>query len=281
MKKFLALTLCLLLCGALLAGCGEKKDPATGGDPDANKVTTIKVAASPTPHAEILEVAKEVLAEEGITLEIVEMTDYRQPNFATESGDVMANYFQHIAYLEKFNTDDGTHLVNVAEIHYEPYGLYPGKTATLEALAPGAVIAISNDPSNEVRALRLLEAQGLIKLKSGTGTEATPLDIEENKLDLKFEELEAAQLPATLPSVDMAVINGNYAIGAGLNLTTDAIVVEKNTDSESAALYANVLAVKEGNENDPAVQALVKALKSDKVRDFITSQYEGAVVPLF
>jgi len=273
MKKFLALTLSLTLCFTLLAACGQK--PA-----EEAKVTTIKVAASPAPHAKILEVAKEVLAEQGINLEIVEFNDYIQPNMATDSGDVMANYFQHVAYLEDFNTKNGTKLVNVGAIHYEPYGLYPGKTATIADLAPGAKIAVSNDPSNEARALKLLEAQGLIKLAEGVGLEATPLDIVENKLDLKFVEMEAAQLPGALSSVDMAVINGNYAIDAGLSVAKDAIAVE-DANSDAAALYANILVVKEGNENDENVQALVKALKSDKVRDFINETYDGAVVPLF
>lgn len=279
MKKFLALTLSLVFCLALLAGCGQKA-PAEG-DAATGDTKTIKVGASPAPHADILNVAKEVLAEEGITLEVVEFNDYVQPNMATESGDVMANYFQHIAYLDDFNVKNGTKLVNVAEIHYEPYGLYPGKTATIADLANGAQIAISNDPSNEARALRLLEAQGLIKLAEGVGLEATPLDIAENKLGLKFVEMEAAQLPGALSSVDMAVINGNYAIGAGLSVKNDAVAVEKNTDSEAAAKYANILVVKEGNENDPNVQALIKALKSDKVRDYINATYDGSVVPLF
>lgn len=280
MRKLLALTLGAALCLALLAGCG-KQATTEGGDASKSEKLTIKVAATPAPHVDILKVAKEVLAEQNITLDIVEMNDYRQPNFATESGQVMANYFQHIAYMDKFNADDGTHLVNVAEIHYEPYGLYPGKTATIEALTPGAVIAVPNDPSNEARALRLLETQGLIKLKEGVGLEATKLDIAENKLNIDFQEMEAAQIPSVLSSVDMAIINGNYAIGAGLDVTKDAVLMEKNTDSESAALYANILAVKEGNEDKPEVKALIEALKSDKVRDYITETYAGAVVPLF
>lgn len=273
MKKFLALALSLTLCLALLAACGQKP---TEGD----KVTTISVAASPAPHADILGVAKEVLAEEGITLEIKEFTDYIQPNMATESGDVMANYFQHVAYLDSFNEENGTHLVNVDAIHYEPYGLYPGKTASIADLAPGAQIAVSNDPSNEARALKLLEAQGLIKLAEGVGLSATILDIVENKLDMRFKEMEAAQLPSVLSSVDMAVINGNYAIQAGLSVDNNAVAAEE-ANSDAAAMYANILVVKEGNENNEAVQALVKALKSDKVRDFINATYDGAVVPLF
>ncbi len=286
MKKLLALGLSLTLCLALLAGCGGTPAPAEGEDKPAEggdtaaAVDTIKVAATPAPHADILNVAKEVLAKDGITLEIVEFNDYRQPNFVTESGDVMANYFQHIAYLDKFNSEDGTHLKNVAEIHYEPYGLYAGKTASIDALADGAKIAVSNDPSNEARALKLLEAQGLIKIADGVGLDATPQDITENKLNIEFVEMEAAQLPGALSSVDMAVINGNYAIGAGLSVAKDAIAVE-DAKSEAAQLYANVLAVKEGNEENAAVLALVKALKSEEVREYINSTYDGSVVPLF
>lgn len=269
MKKILALVFGLTLCVSLLAACGDKE---TG--------KTIKVAATPAPHAAILEVAKEIMAEEGITLKIVEFTDYVQPNMATESGDVMVNYFQHIDYLESFNADKGTTLVNVADIHYEPYGLYPGKTATIADLKEGAEIAVPNDPSNEARALLLLEAEGLIKLQEGIGLKATKLDIVENELKLDIVEMEAAQLPGALTSVDMAVINGNYAIGAGLSVSNDAIAKE-DAASEAAKRYANILVVKEGNENDELVQALVNAMKSDKVRDYINENYDGAVVPLF
>lgn len=279
MKKILALAFSLTLCLSLLTACGNKaaEEPSTSG---GAKEMTIKVGASPAPHVEILEVAKEILAEEGITLEIEEFTDYVQPNMATESGDVMVNYFQHIAYLDSFNVDYKTHLVNVANIHYEPYGLYPGKTATIDKLAEGAQIAVPNDPSNEARALMLLEAQGLIKLQEGTGLKATKLDVVENPLKLNIVEMEAAQLPGALSSVDMAVINGNYAIAAGLSVAKNAVATE-DADSEAAALYANILVVKEGNENNEAVQALIKAMKSDKVRDFINEKYDGAVVPLF
>lgn len=276
MKKTLALAFSLLLCLSLLTACGNKdKQEPTGGE-----TTTIKVAATPAPHAAILEVAKEILAEEGITLEIVEFTDYIQPNMATESGDVMANYFQHVAYLESFNADNGTHLVNVADIHYEPYGLYPGKTATIADLAEGAKIAVPNDPSNEARALLLLEAEGIIKLKEGAGLMATKLDVVENPLNIDIVEMEAAQLPGALSSVDMAVINGNYAIEAGLSVSKDAVATEDAT-SEAAGMYANILVVKEGNESNEAVVALISALKSEAVRTYINENYDGAVVPLF
>lgn len=277
MKKIVALGLVLILCLSL-AACGSKEakeTEANGGE----EAITVKVAASPTPHAEILEVAKDILKEEGITLEIIEFTDYVQPNMATESGEVDANFFQHIAYLDKFNEDEGTHLVNVAEIHYEPYGLYAGKTATVEELSEGAKIAVPNDPSNEVRALRLLEEQGLIKLNDDVDLEATKLDIKENRLNLDIVEMEAAQIPGALSSVDMAVINGNYAIDAGLNVEADAVATE-DPKSENVAKYTNVLVVKEGNESNAGIQALVKALRSEKVYKFIQEQYEGAVVPL-
>ncbi len=276
MKKFLALTLSLVFCLALMTGCTSKTPPAE----PAGDATTIKVAATPAPHAEILEVAKGILAEEGYNLEIVEFTDYIQPNLATESGDVDANYFQHVAYLNEFNPSNNTHLVNAAEIHYEPYGLYPGKTATIEELPDGAQIAVPNDPSNEARALLLLEAQGIIKLEENVGLAATALDIVENPKNVEIVEMEAASLPGALSSVDMAVINGNYAIGAGLSVSKDSVAVE-DANSDAAALYANILVVKEGNENNEAIQALIKALKSDAVRDYINSTYDGAVVPLF
>lgn len=278
MKKIVALGLALALCLSL-AACGSKEKEESGANGGETKNITVKVAASPTPHAEILSVAKDILKEEGITLEIIEFTDYIQPNMATESGEVDANFFQHIAYLDKFNEDEGTHLVNVAGIHYEPYGLYAGKTARVEELSEGAKIAVPNDPSNEVRALRLLEEQGLITLNDDVDLEATKLDIKENKLKLDIVEMEAAQIPGTLSSVDMAVINGNYAIDAGLSVEEDAVAKE-DPKSENVAKYTNVLVVKEGNKNDSGIQALVKALRSEKVYKFIQEQYKGAVVPL-
>ncbi len=285
MKKLLALALGATLCLALLAGCGKPATPAEPETPDEGGATaadiTVKVAATPAPHAEILEVAKEVLAEEGITLEIIEYNDYIQPNTVTEDGQVDANFFQHMAYLNDFNAKNGTHLVSVAEIHYEPYGLYAGKVASIEELQEGATIAVPNDPSNEARALLLLEEVGLIKLTEGIGLEATKLDIIENKLKLDIQEIEAAQLPRSLDSVDMAVINGNYAIEAGLNVATDAVAIEDAEGENTKNFYANVLVVKEGNEENAGIVALVKALQSDKVRDFIETTYKGAVVPLF
>ena len=242
--------------------------------------TTLKVAASPVPHAEILGVAKDILAEQGITLEIIEYTDYVQPNLVTESGEVDANYFQHTPYLDSFNEENGTHLVSVGAIHYEPFGLFAGKTATLDELADGAKIAVPNDTTNEARALQLLAAQGIITLKEGAGLTATKNDIAENPHNVDIVEMEAAQLPRTLADVDFAVINGNYAAEAGLNAATDALAVE-DASSEAAQTFANILVVKEGNEDDPAIQALLAALQSEQVKNFIDGTYSGAVVAIF
>ena len=237
--------------------------------------TTLKVAASPTPHAEILNVAKEVLAEQGIDLEVVEFSDYVQPNLVTESGEVDANYFQHTPYLDSFNEENGTHLVSVGAVHYEPFGIYPGKSDDLANIADGATIAVPNDTTNEARALQLLAT-----VRDGAGLTATVNDIEENPHNVKIEEIEAAQLPRTVADVDFAVINGNYAMEAGFSVGKDALATE-DASSEAAQTYANVLVVKEGRENDPAIQALYAALTSDKVKDYINSTYAGAVVPIF
>lgn len=288
----LALALCLLLG---LAACGGND---TADDSTANNTTTgnnaadntadsgdtadgkvITVGATPAPHAEILEVAKEVLAEEGYTLDIVEFDDYIMPNDAVEEGELDANYFQHITYMNQFNEDNGYHLVSVGSIHYEPFGLYAGKTASIEELADGAQVAIPNDATNGGRALLLLEQEGLITLKEGAGITATVNDIVDNPKNLEIVELEARLLPDSLKDVDLAVINGNYAIDAGLKIS-DALAIE-SAEGEAATAYANVLTVKEGNENDEGVQALLAALESDEVRTFIEETYDGAVVPLF
>jgi len=268
LKKIAALVLTGILSLSLLTACGGKKDAAT-----------IKVGASPAPHAEILEVVKDILAEDGITLEIVEFDDYILPNTAVEDGSLDANYFQHITYMNNFNEENGTHLVSAAEIHYEPFGLYAGKTTSLDALADGAQIAVPNDGTNEARALLLLEQEGLIKLKEGVGLAATKDDIAENPHNYDIVELEAKLLTTTLQDVDMAVINGNYAIGAGLKVS-EALAVEA-ADGAAAAAYVNVLSVKEGNESNEAVKALVAALQSAEVKAFIEETYDGAVVPMF
>ena len=265
-KNIVSLVLAIALTLAL-AACG-------GGDSK-----TIKVGATPAPHAEILEVVEDILAQDGYTLEIVEYDDYVTPNTSLEDGSLDANYFQHITYMNEFNAEHGTHLVSAAGIHYEPFGLYAGKTASLAELADGAQIAVPNDGPNEARAQLLQEQEGLIKLKEGVGLSATASDIAENPHNYKIVELEARLLPTTLQDVDVAVINGNYAIDAGLKVS-DAIAVEA-AGGAAAEAYVNVLAVKEGKEDSAGIQALVKVLQSEEVRSFIADTYDGAVVALF
>ena len=292
MKKLLALTLALVLCLGL-AACGggtstdtdtnadTTSDADTNGDATANGETiTLTVGATPNPHAEILAQVKDDLAAEGIDLVVKEYSDYVVPNTAVEEGDLDANYFQHTPYMEKFNEENGTHLVSVGKIHYEPMGIYPGLTKTLEELPDGATIAVPNDATNEARALQLLAAQGLIELKEDAGLNATPNDITSNPKNLQFKELEAAMLPQTASEVDLSVINSNFAMEGGMNPATDSLASE-DADSEAAQTFANIIAVKEGHENDPAIQALVKALQSDKVKEYIEKTYSGAVVAVF
>lgn len=275
-RKLLALTLALGLT-ATLAACGNSA-PAAGsssGSAPAETVT-LKVAASATPHAEILNAVKDVLAQQGIDLQVTEYGDYVVPNTAVEEGSEDANYFQHLPYLDNFNTENGTDLVSAGGVHIEPMGVYAGKTKTLADLPDGAAVAIPNDATNEGRALLLLEAQGLIKLKDSSNLAATPNDIAENPKNLTFKELEAAMIPNTVEEVDLSVINSNYALEAGFNPVEDALAIE---DANSP--YVNIIAVKEGSENNPAIVALVAALQSETARDFITSTYGGAVVPAF
>lgn len=245
----------------------------------AGEMKKIIVGASPAPHAEILNAAKEVLASKGYELDIVEYTDYVLPNNALDSGDLDANYFQHKPYLDSFNEQNGTKLVSAGAIHYEPFGIYVGKTSSLDELKDKATVLVPNDVSNEARALLLLEAQGLIKLKEGVGLEATRNDIVENPKNLDIVELEAAQLPRSLPDCDIAVINGNYAIEAGLKVS-DALAAE-DSESLAATTYGNIVAVREGDETTDATKALVEALTSPEVKQFMEEKYEGAVVPLF
>ena len=281
MKKILTLILALTMAVGL-AACGSTEAPAeeTTESAEPTETITLKVAASPTPHAEILAQVVDVLAEQGIDLQITEYGDYVIPNTAVEEGDEDANFFQHTPYLDQFNEENGTHLVSVAKIHYEPMGIYAGKTASLEELPDGAVIAVPNDVTNEARALLLLEAQGLIEVDDEAGLNATPNDITSNPKNLQFKELEAAMLPQTVEEVDLSIINSNYALQGGLNPATDALASE-DPDSDAAQTYANIIAVKEGNENNEAIQALVKALQSDAVREYINETYSGAVVPMF
>ena len=268
MKKRFAVIVLALALVLSLAACGGAKD-----------AKTITVGATPAPHAEILEIVKDILAEEGYNLVIREFDDYVLPNEAVEDGSIDANYFQHITYLNDFNASSGTHLVSVAGIHYEPFGIYAGKCSSLAELPDGAQIAVPNDGTNEARALLLLQQEGLIKLKDGVGLSATKSDIVENPHNYEIVELEARLLPTPLQDVDVAVINGNYAIDAGLKVS-EALAVEA-ADGTAAEAYVNVLAVKDGNENNEAIRALVKALQSEAVREFIVNTYDGAVVPLF
>ncbi|MGN1141279.1 MAG: MetQ/NlpA family ABC transporter substrate-binding protein [Oliverpabstia sp.] len=242
---------------------------------DDKKIT---VAASATPHAEILEQAKPLLEEQGYELEVEVFNDYVQPNEVVESGDFDANYFQHIPYLESFNEEKGTHLVNAGGIHYEPFGIYPGTKDSLDDIADGDSIAVPNDTTNEARALLLLQDNGIITLKEGAGLSATVNDIAENPYNVEIVELEAAQVARVVEETAYVVLNGNYALEAGYSVAKDALAYEKS-DSEAAKTYVNVIAVKEGNENSDKIKALVDVLKSDEIKNYINETYDGAVIP--
>ena len=271
MKKLFVTFLTTVLLTSLLASCSASTNETS---------KTIKVGATPAPHAEILEQAKTLLADKGYTLEIVEYTDYIQPNLALDQGELDANFFQHQPYLDDFNAENETALNSVLAVHFEPLGLFPGKTSSTDELADGANVAVPNDTTNEARALLLLEAQGLIKVDPDAGLKATVNDIIENPKNLEIIEIEAAQLARSLEDVDMAVINGNFALQAGLNAATDAIASEAN-DSIAGTTFANILVVKEGNEENEGIKALVKVLQSDTIKTFIIDNYQGAVVPVF
>ncbi len=280
-KKFLSLILALALAASLTA-CGSSDTTETTDDTDSGdtaETVTLKVAASPTPHAEILEQVKPILAEQGIDLVITEYGDYIVPNTAVDEGDEDANYFQHTPYLEQFNAENGTDLVSAGKIHYEPMGIYAGKTASLEELPDGATIAVPNDATNEARALQLLAAQGLIEIDPEAGLNATPNDITSNPKNLEFTELDAAMIPNTIEEFDLNVINSNYALQAGLNPAEDALASE-DASSDAAQTYANIVAVKAGHENDPAIVALVDALHSEEIQEFINTTYAGSVLPI-
>ena len=273
-KKILALALAGVLVVGALTGCGSSKSESSEKKTDDKKIT---VAASATPHAEILEEAKTLLKDKGYELEVKVFDDYVQPNNVVESGEFDANYFQHVPYLEQFNEEKGTHLVVAGKIHYEPFGIYPGTKKDLKDIAKGDKIAVPNDTTNEARALLLLQDNGIIKLKDGAGIKATVNDIEENPNNIEIVELEAAQIPRVVNEVAYVVLNGNYALEANYTVKKDALAYEKS-DSEAAKTYVNVIAVKEGNENSEKIKALVDVLKSDSIKKFIDEKYDGAVI---
>ena len=273
-KKILALALAGVLVVGALTGCGSSKSESSEKKTDDKKIT---VAASATPHAEILEEAKTLLKDKGYELEVKVFDDYVQPNNVVESGEFDANYFQHVPYLEQFNEEKGTHLVVAGKIHYEPFGIYPGTKKDLKDIAKGDKIAVPNDTTNEARALLLLQDNGIIKLKDGAGIKATVNDIEENPNNIEIVELEAAQVPRVVNEVAYVVLNGNYALEANYTVKKDALAYEKS-DSEAAKTYVNVIAVKEGNENSEKIKALVDVLKSDSIKKFTNEKYDGAVI---
>lgn len=277
-KKLLAGILSAVLAVSVLVGCGSNTQENAEGTASAETQKTITVAASATPHAEILEAAKAILAEQGWDLQVTVFDDYVLPNEVVESSEMDANYFQHVPYLDSFNAEKGTHLVEIGKIHYEPFGIYPGTKSSLDEIADGDVIAVPNDTTNEARALLLLQDNGIITLKEGAGLEATVNDIEENPYNVKIEELAAESVARVTSEVAYVVLNGNYALEAGFSVAKDAIAYEKS-DSEAAKTYVNVIVVKEGNEAAEGVNALVEVLKSDEIKEFINSTYDGAVIP--
>lgn len=293
-KKVLSSILLGALTLSIFTGCGssesasetsadaaETTDTAEAADATSAEVEskgTITVAASATPHAEILEAAKPILAEQGWDLEVTIYDDYVLPNEVVESGEFDANYFQHVPYLDSFNEERGTHLVEVGKIHYEPFGIYPGTKSSLDDIADGDVIAVPNDTTNEARALLLLQDNGIITLKEGAGLTATVNDIAENPYNLQIQELAAEQVARVKDEVAFVVLNGNYALEAGFSVSKDSIAYE-TSDSEAAKTYVNVIVVKEGNEDNEGVKALVDVLKSDEIKDYINATYDGAVIP--
>ena len=298
MKKRVA-ALLLGLAVASLAACGGQKaetkaesqveteagsekaaetEKATEAAKAEGEAVKIKIGATPSPHAEILEAAKDALKEKGVEIEIVTYNDYVQPNLATDQGQIDANYFQHLPYLEDFNKENNTHVVSVGKIHYEPFGIYAGKSKDLKAIQDGAKIAVPNDTTNEARALLLLEANGIIKLKDGAGLTATKQDIAENPHNVDIYEVEAAQIPRSLDSVDFACMNGNFALQANYK-PSDALVTE-DAKSEAAQTYANIIAVSEKNKDAEWAKTLVEVLHSKEIQDFINKKYEGGVVPI-
>lgn len=287
-KRFLSLILGTVLAAGIFTGCNssapettpqegaeEESTQGESGQEDETEAVTLTVGVSPTPHGEILMAAKDLLAAEGIELKMIEFTDYIQPNLALEDGSLDANYFQHGPYLDSFNAENGTKLVSIGNIHYEPMGIFAGKKDDLATVAEGDKIAVPNDPTNEARALLLLETNGIIKLNPEAGITATKADIVENPKNVEIVEMEAAQVPRSIGDVEFAVINGNYALQAGLNTSTDSLAKEEK-DSLAATTYANIVVAREGDDR-PELQKLIEALKSQDVKDYIANTYEGAV----
>ena len=272
----------LVVEGGVTSSGKETASDDKATDDSADKTVedkgTITIAASPTPHAEILEKAGEILKDQGWTLKVTEFEDYVQPNLVVDSGEIDANYFQHVPYLDNFNEENGTALVNAGGIHYEPFGIYPGTKSSLDELADGDVVAVPNDTTNEARALLLLQDNGVITLKEGAGLTATVLDIVDNPKNIQIQELEAAQVSRVKDEVAFVVLNGNYALEAGFSVAKDSIAYE-TSDSDAAKTYVNIIAVKEGNENNEGIKALVEVLKSDEIKQFINDTYDGAVIP--
>ncbi len=285
-KLILAICIGLVaaLCAFALAGCGSNSSSnssssTSGTSSSSSDDTTITVGASPTPHAEILNNISDTLANEGYTLNVVEYSDYVTPDEALANGEIDANFYQHTPYLENYNQENGTDLVSVGSVHFEPLAVYAGSSNDLENVPDGAKIAVPSDPTNEARALNLLEANGVITLRQGAGLEATANDITDNPHNIQLVEAEAAALPRQLEDCNFAVINRNYAISA--NLSNDLIVATEDANSDAASRYANIVAVRNGDQDSPKIQALIQALQSDQTRDFINSNYNGAVIPIF
>lgn len=284
MKKILSAVAVILALAACSNNASSAPAASSSAVPSESAVssasaeaTVLKVGATAAPHAEVLEFAAPLLKEKGITLEITVFDDYVLPNTALDQGDLDANYFQHQPYLDYFNQQNGTDLVSAGNIHYEPLGIYPGKSSDLSVIADGAQVAIPNDGSNEARALYLLETQGLIKVDHSVGYEATKLDVTENPKKLDLVELDADKIPAALPDVDFAVINGNYAIAAGVNGT---VLITEDPNGESAITYANIIAVRPENKDNAAIKTLIDVLHSKEVTDFMLEKYQGSVQPI-
>jgi len=276
MKRVLKLATALLLTGALLVGCSPKQEADKAASADSAQTKTIVVGATPLPHAELLEFIKPQLEKEGIELEITEFTDYNTPNLALADGTLDANFFQHVPYMEEFAAKNNLEIVSAGKVHVEPMGVYSKKIASADEIADGAKVAVPNDPTNEGRALLLLQSKGLIKLKDAAALDQTPKDIVENPKNLSFTELDAAQLPRVLDDVDFAVINTNYALEGGLNPVKDALFAE-GEDSP----YANIVTVRKGDETRPEIVKLMKALNSPEVKKFIEEKYKGSIIPAF